>query len=296
MDIEARTTVNAQSYRFQLGRLECLSLSDGSVNYPPGHLFANVPKGQIEEALRPYELHAGYVTTPCIHLYIHTGQRRVLVDMGAGQVAPGTGRLRHNLAVAGIQLESVDTVIITHAHPTHVGGAHDDRGRPVYANARYYASRDEWEFWTSEVAFAKAPGRQVAIARASLEPIRDRLTLLQGESEIAPGVRVLPLAGHTPGHMIVSVSSFGERLLYVADLAFHPLHLEHPDWFPIYDVAPEQAEAGKRAILDWAAREGILLMGHHLAPFPGLGHVVKAGEGWQWQPVEEEQNLGLGLA
>ena len=277
--------MNPKSYRFQLGSLECLALSDGSVNYPPGHLFANVPKAQIEEALRPYNLPTDYVTTPCTQLCVNTGQRQVLVDMGAGKAVPGTGQLRHSLEAAGIEPASIDAVVITHAHPAHVGGALDDRGRPVYANARYYISKDEWQFWTSEIAFAKAPGRQVAIARANLEPVRDRLTLLDGESEVAPGVRVLPAPGHTPGHTIVSISSAGERLLYVADTAFHPLHLEHPDWFPIYDVVPGQAEISKCRIFDLAVKEQILVMGHHLAPFPGLGYVIKRGEGWQWRPT-----------
>ena len=279
-------SMNSAIYRFQLGGYECLCLSDGSVNYPSGHLFAHVPKARIEEALRPYDLPTAYVTTPCTHLYVNTGQRRVLVDMGAGVVVPGTGRLRHSLEAAGIEPASIDMVVITHAHPAHVGGTLDDRGRPVYANAGYYISVDEWQFWTSEIAFTKAPSRQVTIARANLEPVHDRLTLFDGESEIVPGVCVHPAPGHTPGHVSVSVSSAGERLLYVADTAYHPLHIEHPDWFPIYDVVPEQAAISKRRIFDLAAEERMLVMGHHLAPFPGLGHVVEAGQGWRWLPID----------
>jgi len=58
--------------------------------------------------------------------------------------------LRQNLQAAGIEPADVDTVVITHAHPAHVGGTLDDEGQPVYASARYYLGKEEWEFWTSE--------------------------------------------------------------------------------------------------------------------------------------------------
>ena len=75
-------------------------------------------------------------------------------------------------------------------------------------------------------------------------------------------------------------------LLYIADTVFHPLHLEHPDWTSIYDVAPKQAAASKRHILDLAVRSQALVMGHHLLPFPSLGHVASSEDGWQWRPFE----------
>jgi glyoxylase-like metal-dependent hydrolase (beta-lactamase superfamily II) len=87
--------------------------------------------------------------------------------------------------------------------------------------------------------------------------------------------------------VIVSVSSAGERLLYIADTVFHSLHLEYPGWFPIYDIAPETAVVSKHRIFDLAAKHDILVIGHHLFPFPGLGHVAKAGDGWAWLPIKD---------
>jgi glyoxylase-like metal-dependent hydrolase (beta-lactamase superfamily II) len=286
ISIEARRIVKTAYHHFQLGSLKCLALSDGSVNYPPGHLFANVSKARVEEALRGRGGPVDYITTPCTCLCVDTGAHRVLVDMGAGKAAPGTGHLRPNLAAAGVEPASIDTVIITHAHPAHVGGTLDDEGRPVYANARYYLWADEWAFWTSAFAFAKASERHVSLARANLEPIRDQLTLLDREGEIVPGICALPAPGHTPGHAVVSLSSGNECLLYVGDLGMHLLHLEHPDWSPIYDIAPGQAKASKRRILNRAAEGEALVMGHHLSPFPSLGHVLKKGDAWQWRPID----------
>ena len=274
------------SYRFKLGDFECVSLSDGSVDYPLQNFFANVPRAQVEEALRQRDLPIDYVTTPYTYLYVDTGAHRVLVDMGAGDLRPGTGRLVPNMVAAGIDPRDIDTVAITHAHPDHVGGTLDDEGKLVYANAHYYVWKEEWDFWFSELAEAKTPERFVTCARTNLEPLRERATLLDRESRIVPGVRAIPAPGHTPGHMVVSISSADERLLYVGDTVLYPLHLEHPDWTPIYDIIPEKAAASKRWIFDLAAEERAWVIGQHFPPFPSLGHVVKKGQGWEWQPLE----------
>ena len=275
------------SYRFQLGEFECVSLSDGSLDYRLESFFANVPIDRIQEALRQRNLPIDYITTPYTYLYVNTGDHRVLVDMGAGHLGPRTGKLTHNMKAAGVKPAEIDTVIITHAHPDHIGGTFDDEGKPVYPNAHYFIWKQEWDFWFSDDAVNKTPEMFVTVARENLEPIRDRVTLLyDAGSQIVPGVRAVPAPGHTPGNIVVQFASAGERLYYIGDTVLHPLHLEFPDWIPIYDILPEQAAASKHAIFDQAAEEESLVIGQHFPPFPSLGYVVKREEGWQWQPLE----------
>ena len=281
-------TDDAGSYRFTIGDFSCVALSDGSMNCPPGHVFSNVGKARIEADLQSAGLPVDYITTSFTRLLIETGAHQVLVDAGAGKLAPSTGRLVDSLRQAGVAPAQVDTVIITHAHPAHVGGMLDDGGEPVFAGARYFLWRSEWEFWTSEVAYQRASPRHVAIARGNLEQVREQTVLLEQEGDIVPGVSVIPAPGHTPGHTIVSVSSGGERLLYVGDTVFHPWHLEHPDWASIYDIVPEQAAAIKRRVFDLAAETGALVIAHHFAPFPSLGRISRSGQGWEWRPLEAQ--------
>lgn len=278
--------MNAESYRFRLGDFECVCLSDGDFDYELKSLFANVPIEQVQEALRQRNLPIDHITTPYTYLYVNTDEHRVLVDMGAGDLAPSTGKLLQSMKAAAIEPAEIDTVVITHAHPDHIGGTLDDEGKPIYPNARYYISKDEWMFWFGEAALGKAPEWFVTLARGKLEPIREQVNLVEGTSETVPSVRALPAPGHTPGHMVVEISSADQLLLYIGDAVIHPLHLEHPDWLPIYDIAPEQAALSKRAIFDRAAQEKALVVGQHFPPFPSLGYVVKKGEGWQWQPIE----------
>ena len=77
--------------------------------------------------------------------------------------------------------------------------------------------------------------------------------------------------------------------MYIGDAALSPVHLEHPDWTPVYDVLPEEAAPSKRRIFDLAAEGNWWVIGQHFPPFPSLGRVVKKGNGWLWQPVAVEQ-------
>jgi len=276
---------NLGVYRFKLGDFNCACLSDGSRDYPLQNFFANVPFEKIETALREQNLPTDYITTPYTHLYVDTGEHRLLVDVGAGQLGPRTGKLLPNMRAAGINPLEIDTVIITHAHPDNVGGALDDNGKLNFPNAAYYISKVEWDFWFSEDARKKTPEVFVTIARQNLEPARSRARMVEGEIEILPGIRVYPAPGHTPGHMVVEAVSGADHLFSTADTVLYPLHLQHPGWLPVDDILPEQAAASKQAIFKRVAAQKALVVAQHFPPFPSLGYVIKEANGWRWKPV-----------
>ncbi len=291
--------MNTETFRFTIGQFECVAISDGAFNYPLESLFANVPRSQVEEALRQHDLPTGHVTTPYTCLLVNNGRRHVLIDTGAGnlgvlaaQMFPNidhsttvTGKLLGNLRGIDIQPSEIDTIIITHAHPDHVGGTLDEAGQLVFPNAHYFISRAEWDFWLSDAAATKAPPAMVNIARRNLTPLRDRVTLIDDAAEIATGIQAIATPGHTPGHLALSITSAGRQLLHISDVVLYPLHLEHPEWLPVFDIAPEQAAISKQQIFDRSAEEQALVFGHHFPPFPNLGYVRRLETGWQWQPI-----------
>jgi glyoxylase-like metal-dependent hydrolase (beta-lactamase superfamily II) len=291
--------VDSSCYSFKVGDFECMAISDGSYVYAPPDfpppamfLFYKAPVKSLELAMRKHNLPAPWTewTSPYICLVVNTGKNIVLVDTGAGNLAPTTGKLLENLRAGGIMPGDIDTVIITHGHPDHLGGNTDKEGKPAFANARHVMWKDEWDFWTTQRAekALEEHSREILIqyARRNLTPVQSQLDLVDREAEIIPGISAVAAPGHTPGMMALAISSKNERLLCVSDAVLHPIHLEQPDWCCALDVVPESVGMTRHKLLDRAAAEKALVIAFHF-PFPGLGRIIRKGKSWRWQPEEK---------
>jgi glyoxylase-like metal-dependent hydrolase (beta-lactamase superfamily II) len=290
--------VSSEVFPFKVGNFECMAVSDGTMTYAPPNfpppatfLFTNASGEKLEKALREHDIQpenwAEWVS-PYISLVVKTGSQLVLVDTGISSFVPTTGRLIPNLKAGGITPEDIDTVILTHGHPDHIGGNVDSEGKPAFRNARYVMLRDEWDFWTggkAEQSLAEHTRETIMkFARENLPPIKEQLDLVDDGAEIVSGIRAVAAPGHTPGHTVLSITSEGEQLLCTSDLVLHPIHLEHPEWFAAVDILPEQVAATRRRLLERAASDKALVIAFHF-PFPGLGHIVPKGDVWQWRPL-----------
>jgi glyoxylase-like metal-dependent hydrolase (beta-lactamase superfamily II) len=124
----------------------------------------------------------------------------------------------------------------------------------------------------------------VTTAENNLLPLADHITCIRHEKEIAPGIRVIPASGHTPGHLVVEVSSNSEQLLCISDTVLHPIHVEHPEWHAVVDILPEQVLTTRQQLFKRASEHNALVLAFHF-PFPGLGRIVKSDKHWKWHPL-----------
>jgi glyoxylase-like metal-dependent hydrolase (beta-lactamase superfamily II) len=273
------------TYSFDVGAIHCTAVKDGDAIYYGDEYVVNAPEAEVTGALARHGHAPDAIPSPYSGLLVDTGATRILIDTGAGDLTPKVGHLGENLHVAGIDPDSIDALIVTHGHPDHLGGNVGADGQPAYPQARLVMGRREWDYWTDETELARLNPLMGEWSRKNLGPLRDRVELVDGDAEIAPGVHVLDSPGHTPGHIAISIRSADQELLYVSDAALHPIHLEHPDWRPVWDQDAVNALASKRRLFDHAAAERALVLAFHFPPFPSLGHVEKHGSGWHWEAL-----------
>jgi glyoxylase-like metal-dependent hydrolase (beta-lactamase superfamily II) len=282
--------MTAETFRFNVGNFACIAILDGTAKYAAPSYFANAPAELLKDALQDYHLRADDIPSPYSGLLISTERQRVLVDTGAGSLSPTVGRLQQNLRSAGIVPAEIDLVILTHGHPDHIGGNTDDDGNLAFPNARFAMCQVEWEYWTAEATLATVPPLFAECARKNLAPLRGRIDLIDRDTEIVPGIQTIAAPGHTVGHMALAVASGDDQLLYISDAALHPIHLEHPDWYTVWDINPGQAVNSRRRLFDRAAATNALVSAFHFDPFPSLGRVTSSGSGWQWESFWTERS------
>lgn len=247
----------------RIGEIEVQVISGGAFKLDGGAMFGIIPRPLWSRLYAPDE--KGRIQLDANCLLVRTADEVVLVDTGNGpkmgekdraifDLAPGEALLE-NLAAAGVQPEEITTVLLTHLHMDHVGGATRLEGEevvPAFPNARYVVHRREWEDALHNRSHMRASYRL-----ENLIPLErsGQLRLLDGETEVAPGVNVQVTGGHTPGHQRVLIRSGEEGLLYPADVCPTAGHLR-PPYNMAYDLDPYRTMHAKAELLAQAADHG----------------------------------------
>jgi glyoxylase-like metal-dependent hydrolase (beta-lactamase superfamily II) len=279
-------------YRFKHGTMQGTVISDGVLPLgDPSSSFLGTSKEEVSEMLTNNFLDPSNIILEQNILVMNTGRHLVLFDTGMGSsdmFGPTPGKMMANLKVAGIDPAAIDAVVCTHAHCDHVWGIVDENGKPNFPNAQIYISQADFDFWTDEAKLSMTDPAYmkpfVEGARKNLIPNRDRIVFFKDGEEFIPGIQAMAAPGHTVGHTMFLMTSGGKTFAAIGDTTHHHvLLLEKPLMEFAYDTDPKQSAKTRYRILDMLAAQRIPMIAYHF-PWPGIGHVAKQGEGFQFYP------------
>ena len=255
----------------KIGPYSLYTIEAGRFGLDGGAMFGIVPKPLWERRIAADEKNRIPLNMRC--MLIEGNGRRILVDNGLGDkydskfasifgVDLDYAELHRSLHAVGLEAKDITDVIITHLHFDHCGGTTTRKGDAlgmVFEHAVHHVQKSHWEW-------AQVPNirERNSFLKENLEPLgaSGQLKLVDGEAEIAPGIEVFTVSGHTEGMQLVKVSSDDKTLVYAADLI--PTHAHVPmAWNMAYDVHPLKTIEEKEQVLEQAVAENWSLFLEH---------------------------------
>ncbi|NIE62765.1 MBL fold metallo-hydrolase [Burkholderia sp. Ax-1719] len=262
----------------RIGDFTITAISDGYLTADL-NVLSNIDPAQAASM----QSDAGQKESDAVHIncyVVRAKGRTVLIDAGAGGIKQWGGQLKTHLSLAGVEAGEIETILLTHAHPDHVGGLIDPTGHICFPNAELVAHHRELDFWQDDANLARASARargNFQLARQVFDAYRDKLRTFD-QGEVLPGIRAIPLPGHTEGHTGYALESGNQRLLVWGDIVHFPhIQIKRPDVTIAFDQHASEAAATRSRLLDFVSSEDMLIAGMHLGE-PGFARIKRTGE------------------
>jgi glyoxylase-like metal-dependent hydrolase (beta-lactamase superfamily II) len=237
---------------------------------------ANFIGGDDHDGPSPIDFFVWLVRSEAGTFVVDTGfDADVAERRGRGLTAP----VEAGLAALGVAPASVADVIITHMHYDHAGN------HGLFANARYHLQDAEMDYCTGR-CMGHAALRAAYAADDVVEMVRKvydgRVAFHAGDAEIAPGLSLHHIGGHTKGLQAVRVWTRRGWLVLASDAAHLYANIEEGRPFPIVQDVAAMLE-GHRRLRALASNDDLVIPGHDplvLARFPAArpeltGHVAR---------------------
>jgi len=196
---------------------------------------------------------------------VRNAERTVVVDTG---FRPDVGARRgrellvdppEGLAEVGVDPASAEVVVATHAHYDHIGNLHR------FPAAEVVVSRREFEFWTGpygkRLQFASSTEAPELAVLAELSE-KDRLSFVDGRQQLAPGIELIDVGGHTPGQMVTVVQTGSGQVVLASDAVHYYEEYERDRPFSIIANLADAYRAFDTIRELTSGPGGILVAGH----------------------------------
>ena len=277
-------------YRYKVGDMTVTAINDGFAQRPLEGFIRNAELSAVQAAMGAAFLSTSALSISFTTLVVQNGAQVTLLDTGNGDSgAPTSGVWMRNFRAAGFTPEQVTRVVFSHFHGDHINGLRLKDGTLTFPNAELIVPAPEWAFWMDDARMGAAPEAMrgaFANVRRVFAPVAANVKQYQPGAEVAPGITSVAAFGHTPGHCVFMISSGTGKLMFMADTTNHPaLFVKNPDWSAIFDMDADVARATRRRLLDMAAAEKTQVHFYH-APFPATGFIAKAGNSYDFVPVQ----------
>ncbi len=226
-----------------IGDAKLTMLNGGNFRLDGGAMHGVVPKTLWSRLVSCDALNRCEYATRC--LVVEVAGKRVLIETGNGdKFSPKLKEIygidhdrsiEHALREVGLSPDDIDFVVMTHMHFDHSGGTtrFSTSGSglaPVFRRARHVVQRKEWKDAVKPNERNRASYLQENVAPLA-EGGGERLWLVDGDTEIVPGVRVIPTPGHTAGHQSVLIGAWdpgAPKALFLGDVVPTAVHTKAP--------------------------------------------------------------------
>jgi len=247
----------------KFGRFEVETVNFGFFRLDGGAMFGVVPKVIWSEKIEPDADNRIQLATRS--LLIHDGERVILVDVGIGDKNNEKFRkmfVVQNIPTPAICPDEITDVVISHLHFDHAGALTrrmpDGALEPAFAKARVFVQEENWR-----IAHLGHPREKASYLAENFDILEGRqLCLLEGESEIYPGIWVHLSHGHTRGMQWLELRDGGRSIAYPSDLLPTSHHMPVP-YHMGYDMCAETLMREREILLTQALEHKWIVVFKH---------------------------------
>jgi len=249
-------------------------IETGKFKLDGGAMFGVVPKSLWKRLNEPDENNMCTWSMRC--LLIEEGERKILIDTGLGTKQDakfrshfyphGEDSLDNSLNNAGLSMEDVTDVFLTHLHFDHVGGAitKDKDGNliPTFPNATYWSNEKHWNW-----ALNPNPREKASFLKENIVPLKEhnvvRFLDVEDGVQFTDSISVDFVYGHTEAMMVPYIQlDNGKTLVYTADLLPSHCHIGMP-YVMGYDIRPLDTLKEKAKLYEKAVNTNHLIFFEH---------------------------------